>query len=578
MKFPILFATRSALIAFPALLCACGGGSIGSAGVPSNTSGTVPPASGPQEPTLTVTTTAIKTFHFAWADVAGETEYRLLEDPDGASGYTPVATLPADTTRHDHTVFLPERINARYILQACRASVCTDSPAIHASGDLVDSIGYVKASNPADNDRFGGAVALSADGTTLAVGAPSSGATNGNSGTVYVFTRDGTTWRQQVLMKAPTPLSDDLFGFSLAFSSNGDTLAVGAPQDSGIARYAGAAFVFTRSGSDWQLQARVSGQNIGGGNLFGGSVALSSDGDTLAVGAKNEAGNSTGINNPSSGTIQQSGAAYVFKRTGTAWSQQAYIKASHTQIRTYFGSALALSANGHTLAVGASGESSLVAGSGAVFIFTRDGDTWSQQTYVKASNPDFFTRYGEALALSASGDVLAVGSALENSGATGIDGNQNNFTAPASGAVYVYARDGATWSQQAYVKASNTEEDDLFGSSLALSADGRLLAVGAHGEDSAARGIAGDQGNNGAYNGGAAYVFRHTTAGWRQQSYVKASNTVDDHVYRFGMALSLSGDGETLAVGCPRASNASAGVGGDQTDTAGSDVGAVYLY
>jgi hypothetical protein len=568
---------RRALPTLLGALAACGGGS---GGPPSATSITLPPASGSQAPalTLTLTPTAIKTFRFTWADVAGETEYRLLEDPDGTSGYTRVATLPADTTQHDREVFLPERVNARYILQACQASVCTDSAVVNASGSLVNAIGYVKASQPADDAQFGHSLALSADGQTLAVGAPGNGALNGNSGAVYVYTRDGITWRQQARLEAPSPQLGDYFGYSVALSTNGDTLAIGAPHDSGVASVSGAAFVFTRNGGVWGLPKILRGLNTGVGDLFGISVALSGDGNTLAVGAENESGSATGINGPDDDNRAQSGAAYVFVRNGNAWSQQAYAKASNTQAFAFFGRRLALSTDGRTLAVGAPGESSVVTFSGAVYVFVHDGTTWGEQGYVKASNADAFTRYGEAVALSADGGVLAVGSAVESSSATGIGGDENNFAASASGAAYVYARHGVTWSQQAYVKASNTQDDDLFGTSVALSADGRTLAVGAIGEDSDARGIAGDQGNNAADNSGAAYVFQHTVAGWRQQAYVKPSNTVNQQVRRFGRAVTLSGDGKAMAVGSPFANNASAGVGGDQNDTSGWNVGAVYLY
>jgi len=572
---------RTALIALPALLCACGGGSSGS---PSDTSITIPLASGPQAPTLTLTPTAIKTFRFTWTDVAGETEYRLLEDPDGASGYTSLTPqpLPADSTAYDHTVFLAERVNARYILQACDSAGCTDSAVVHASGPLVHAIGYVKASQPADDAQFGHSMALSADGQTLAVGAPGNGAVNGNSGAVHVYTRDGITWRQQARLEAPSPQLGDYFGYGVALSTNGDTLAIGAPRDSGIGSGSGAAFVFTRNGGIWGLPKIVRGLNTGVGDLFGSSVALSGDGDALAVGAENESGSATGINGQDDDNRAQSGAAYVFVRNGNAWSQQAYVKASNTQTFAFFGRRLALSSDGRTLAVGAPGDSSVVTSSGAVYVFVHDGTTWSEQARVKALNPGSFERYGEAIALSANGDVLAVGNALESSFATGINGDGIDYAAPASGAVYVYARNGAAWSQQAYVKASNTQADDLFGTSVALSEDGRTLAVGAIGEDSDARGIAGDQGNDAADNSGAAYVFQHSASGWRQQAYVKPSNTVNQHVLRFGRAVTLSGDvsgdGKAMAVGSPFANNASAGVGGNQNDTSGWNVGAVYLY
>ncbi|MEB2347675.1 MAG: integrin, partial [Comamonadaceae bacterium] len=145
--------------------------------------------------------------------------------------------------------------------------------------------------------------------------------------------------------------------------------------------------------------------------------------------------------------------------------------------------------------------------SGAVYIFTRSGSTWSQQAYVKASNTGADDEFGASLALSADGGTLAVGAFGEKSNATGIDGDQANNSAAYSGAVYVFTRSGSTWSQQAYVKASNTDADDYFGRRLALSADGSTLAVGAYLEDSNATGIGGDQANNSAGSSGAVYLY-----------------------------------------------------------------------
>jgi hypothetical protein len=195
-------ALRSGVLAvFVGLLVACGGGGGGG--------GTAPPA-----PSLTLTPQSVKTFRFTWADVTGETEYRLLENPDGSSGYTPVATIAADATTHDHVVFLPKRINARYILQACNSAGCSDSAPVSVSGTLAAAVGYFKASNTGAGDFFGSSLALSADGNTLAVGAylEDSAATGiggnqaddsaTNAGAVYVFVRSGATWSQQAYVKA----------------------------------------------------------------------------------------------------------------------------------------------------------------------------------------------------------------------------------------------------------------------------------------------------------------------------------------------------------------------------------------
>ena len=131
------------------------------------------------------------------------------------------------------------------------------------------------------------------------------------------------------------------------------------------------------------------------------------------------------------------------------------------------------------------------------------------------------------MSLSDDGNTLAVGADREASNARGIDGHQENNGAPTSGAVYVFTRDkGGQWEQQAYLKASNTERKDYFGHSLSLSGDGNTLAVGADGENSNAQGIDGDQENNEALGSGVVYVFTRSNEGeWKQQAYLKASNT-----------------------------------------------------
>src|ERR1041384_4603400 len=155
----------------------------------------------------------------------------------------------------------------------------------------------------------------------------------------------------------------------------------------------------------------------------------------------------------------------------------------------------------------------------------RSGGTWTQQTYVKASNASANDLFGAAVALSADGGTLAVGALGEASAATGIAGDQANNAAPDAGAAYVFVRSGTSWVQQAYVKASNAGEGDFFGVSLSLSADGNTLAVGAPREDSASSGINGEPLDDTAVDAGAAYVFVRSASTWSQQSYVKASNT-----------------------------------------------------
>jgi len=604
-----LFAKITGLFFVLVLMTACGGGDGGGGG-----------AAAPTAPVLSLGYQAVKAFSFTWADVSGETEYRLLENPDGVSGYTQVATIAADATSHEHGVSLPARINARYMLQACNSAGCADSSEVAVDvAQLVQAVGYVKASNAEADDLFGLSLALSGDGNTLAVGAyrEDSNATGiggdqadnnaSAAGAVYVFVRDGSgAWTQQAYVKASNTGADDLFGFSLALSGDGNTLAVGAyredsaatgiggDQNDNSASDAGAVYVFVRDGSGaWTQQAYVKASNTEAADFFGFSLALSDDGNTLAVEASGEDSAATGIGgDQNDNNAADAGAVYVFVRNGSgAWTQQAYVKASNAEAADFFGNSLALSADGGTLAVGAYLEDSNATGiggnqadnsapgSGAVYVFVRNGSgAWSQQAYVKASNTGAADLFGYPVALSGDGATLAVGARSEASAATGIGGNEGDNSASAAGAVYVFVRNGSgAWSQQAYVKASNTGVGDFFGRFLALSADGGTLAVGASGEDSAATGIGGNEGDNSAPGSGAAYVFvRNGSGAWSQQAYVKASNTGAADF--FGWSVALSADGATLAVGAVREASAATGIGGDQNDNNAADAGAVYLY
>ncbi|QPD05926.1 MAG: Integrin alpha beta-propellor repeat protein [Candidatus Nitrospira kreftii] len=396
---------------------------------------------------------------------------------------------------------------------------------------------YIKASNTGAGDEFGRSVALSGD--TLAVGAyredsngigvnSSTEADNSapDSGAVYVFTRTGSAWTQQAYIKASNTGAGDQFGFSVTLEGN--TLAVGAlvedsnatgvggnESDNG-ATGSGAVYVFTRTGTTWTQQAYIKASNTGAGDQFGISVAL--DGDTLAVGANSEDGNGTGVNSgpEADNSLPDSGAVYVFTRTGTTWAQQAYIKAFNTGAGDQFGRSVAIS--GDTLAVGAFREDSSGTGvnsgaesddsvvdSGAVYVFTRTGTTWTQQAYIKASNASANNRLGFAIALT--GDTLVAGSSGEDGDSTGVGGDQNNNSATDSGAVYVFTRTSSNWTQQAYVKASNTGAGDQFGVSVALSGD--TIAVGAATEDSNGTGVnSGAEADNSAIDSGAVYLLR----------------------------------------------------------------------
>jgi hypothetical protein len=252
--------------------------------------------------------------------------------------------------------------------------------------------------------------------------------------------------------------------------------------------------------------------NTDANDYFGISVAISDD--TLAVGAYQEDSGATSVNgNQADDSVSNSGAVYVFRRAGTAWQQEAYLKASNTGSGDQFGTNVAISAN--SLAVGAYQEDSAATGvdgsqadnsasnSGAVYLFRHSGAIWQQEAYLKASNTGPGDAFGASLAFS--GDTLAVGAYQEDSAATGVGGSQADNSAVDSGAVYLFARSSMNWQQQAYLKASNTDAGDAFGVGLAVSAD--TLVIGADGEDSATMGVNGSQTDNTAAVSGAIYIF-----------------------------------------------------------------------
>ena len=525
--------------------------------------------SAPAKPMLSFSPQRTKTFSFNWEEVDGVSEYRLLENPDGLSGYTQVATIAADSTSYDLEVFLPGRINAEYMLAACNSIGCSDSEPVFVSGTLAEAVGNIKPANVEAEDQFGYSTAISADGSSMAVGAVNK---DSSAGAVYLYTYSNGEWLEQDVVKASNAEAGDRFGHSVALSADGKTLAVGAvnedsnatdicapipactaEQNDNSAIDSGAVYVFTYSNGEWLEQAYVKAFNAGAGDQFGHSVALSADGDTLAVGAVAEDG-------PVDNFRTDSGAVYVFVRSAGTWSQQAYVRASNADSGDKFGWSVAVSDDGNTLAIGAIGEESRATcgfggctddnqftnffeNSGAVYLFTRNDNTWSQQAYVKASNTGAGDEFGYSVSLAADGDTLAVGAPFEDGDSTGINQPQNN-EGPDSGAVYIYVRSGASWFLQAYMKASNTGDGDRFGFTVSLAADGNTLAVGAPFEDGNSIGINQPQ-NDEWPDSGAVYVFTRSGVIWSQQAYVKASDSGD----RFGFSLSLTGDGSTLLVG-----------------------------
>ncbi|MBK6606964.1 MAG: FG-GAP repeat protein [Leptospiraceae bacterium] len=483
-----------------------------------------------------------------------------------------------------------------------------------------ETVAYIKAPNSEANDLLGYSVSISAD--TIVVGAYGEDSnqttiTNGttasadnsaaDAGAVYVINRTGTTWAQEAYIKAPNANAGDQFGWSVSIS--GDTIAVGVrSEDSNqttitngttasgdnSAADAGAVYVFKRTGTTWAQEAYLKAPNANAGDQFGQLVSISSD--TIAVGAIDEDSNQTTITNGTTASVDNSatssGAVYVFKRTGTTWTQEAYLKAPNAETLDNFG--FSVSIFGDTIAVGAhmedSNQTTITNGttastdnsastSGALYVFKRTGTNWAQEAYLKAPNAEANDFFGGKVSIS--GDTIAVGANQESSNQTTItNGNtaSANNSAPSSGAVYVFKRTGTTWAQEAYIKAPNANGGDSFGYSVSISGD--TIAVGARNESSNQTTITNGttaSADNSATNSGAAYVFKRTGTTWAQEAYIKAPNAEANDW--FGFPVSISGD--TIAVGAMQEDSNQTTITNGTTasaDNSASSSGAVYVY
>ncbi len=430
---------------------------------------------------------------------------------------------------------VPDHAVATYTLQVTRGA---------------DPITYLKASNADPGDKFSSALAISADGRTLAVGAlgESSSATGVGgdeddnsrfSGAVYVFVRDASGWRQQAYIKPSEERNNDLFGYSLALSADGNTLAIGGGNQANRVVIPGIVEIYTRLGTGWSHHTRLQAPNAESHDLFGGSMILSDNGEMLVVGAA------------------ELNRTYVFERSGSDWALRASLSPPNPDLGSSFGHVVALAEDGTTLAVG--GYQSRVE------VFVKDSSGWSPQATLEAPNSETTFSGHVKLSLSADGSTLAVGVALESA----------NNNAVSVGAAYIFVRHGSAWSQQARLASPTATERSAFGSSLSLSADGHLLAVGALGETAPA-GDVGGVAPEPLPGSGSAFVFLRTGDRWTQQAHIKPIRPGEGHV--FGHTLALSGDGQTLAVGASEEDSTARGVGGNPDDVGSPRSGAVYVY
>jgi len=382
---------------------------------------------------------------------------------------------------------------------------------------------YIKPLDTAAGADFGVSVAF--DGTTIVVGASGTSA----GGTVYTFQRSAGSWAQVTGFRASTTEDPDEFGASLAL--RGSTLVVGAPQEGGSgslvdpthnnsSSLSGAVhtFVVNPDGTVSE-EAYIKAPDPDTLDGFGEAVALNDDATVLLVGAPYEQSGDMGLGatGVTDNGSDNAGAVFVYVRPSTSapWAYSTYWKAPNTDPGDQFGASLAIL--GDVVAIGAPREQSTAINiggdqlddnannAGAVYVYRGiDPASWALEAYVKAPAALDGRQFGHTLLLD--GSRLLVGVPGDPGGGTGLDADPADNSADGSGAVFTLTYDGNAWAHELYIKASNTDQLDHFGESIAV--DGDTLVVGADLEASGSTGINSDQDNNNAFGAGAVFVRR----------------------------------------------------------------------
>lgn len=350
--------------------------------------------------------------------------------------------------------------------------------------------------------QFGNAVAI--NGNTMVVGARFDSTTASQAGAAFVYVLSGNTWTQQAKLLASDGAAIDKFGYSVAISE--DTIVVGAYQDDAAFSNSGSAYVFVRSGTTWTQQQKLTSPDGSADDEFGNAVGIT--GETIVVGSH--------FANLLVGGAD-TGSAYIFQRSGTTWTQtQKLIPIAGSAgpiLGDLFGESVAV--GGGRIAIGAAGDDTPETRAGAVYVFVESGGgTYVLQQKLFSAGSTNGDNFGNSVAME--GNTLVAGARED----TPIAGQT------ACGSAYVFEFNGATWTPQGQLLASDGASFDRFGWSVAVS-DG-IVAVGARGDDTAA-----------GPDAGSAYIFTRSGATWTEIQKLAPADPLNGDRFGEGIALSF---------------------------------------
>ena len=368
--------------------------------------------------------------------------------------------------------------------------------------------------------RFGYCGSFNSDGTYAAVGSI------GTNDTVTIFTRSGSTWSQQQHITG----MDSGGPYSIELTSDATRFVVGFPFTTVTNQYDGSAAVYVRSGTSWSKESDIdAAATMPQQTWYGHALSIAkTSGDYIIIGARDD--------DPASGNASQ-GAAYIYKRTGSSWAQQQEITSSDGAANDQFGYSVAMNGDGTVVAVGARGADGTITNSGAVYIFTRSGSTWSQSQKIPMPSPSGSAYFGESCMITPDGNYLAIG-AWQAAGA----GNPHGYP----GSVYVYTNNGSnSFSLQTgspFSHGGTNSAADFTGlasiNSLSISDSGKFVSAGT--------GYGGEQ---------KVWLWEYSGSSWTERYVFTPSNMNVSGVtstHKFGQYTAMSGNGSYIGIGAFR--------------------------
>lgn len=394
-------------------------------------------------------------------------------------------------------------------------------PALAGTG-LFSQVTVLTAPTPTAGNYFGygrsGGVALSADGKTALIGAPfASVGTAKGAGKAFIFAYANGSWALSQEIDDPDASADDNFGAAVALSADGGSVLIGSAATVNGKKFAGKAYLFTLNNALWTQAREFDDPAPAAADNFGFSgVALSGDGKTAIIGAAQ-----TAVNGQSA-----AGKVYIFNASSGTWNQTATIADPDNAPGDLFGSTVAISGDGKRVLIGSQAAVNGHITAGKAYLYTSSSGFWTQAREFDdpaATDGDNFG--SSALALSADGKTAVIGAKY-----TVVNDNTD------AGKVYIFSETNGVWNQAAALADPDTGNLDLFGSAVAVSADGMRVLIGSG---------AAVNGQNGA---GKAYLYALANGNWiRAREFDDPGATTYDEFGRFGAALSADGEAALIS-------------------------------